>query len=33
VFNRDGDDVFSNSTRELRNAVKDACQVMLGGRK
>jgi|SRR5215469_289164 len=29
VFNRDGDDIFSNSTRELGNAVKDACQAML----
>jgi hypothetical protein len=25
VFNRDGDAVFSDSTRELGNAVKDAC--------
>ena len=25
VFNRDGDVIFSNSTRELGNAVKDAC--------
>jgi len=25
VFNRDGDLIFSNSTRELGNAVKDAC--------
>ena len=25
VFNRDGDAIFSNSTRELGNAVKDAC--------
>ena len=25
VFNRDGDDIFSNSTRELGNSVKDAC--------
>jgi hypothetical protein len=29
VFNRDGDDIFSNSTRELGSAVKDACQAML----
>jgi hypothetical protein len=28
VFNRDGDDIFSNSTRELGSAVKDACQAM-----
>jgi hypothetical protein len=28
VFNRDGDDIFSNSTRELGNAVKDACEGM-----
>src|SRR6266446_1872393 len=33
VFNRDGDDIFSNSTRELGNAVKDACQAMLKSRK
>jgi hypothetical protein len=33
VFNRDGDDIFSNSTRELGNAVKDACQVMLKSHK
>ncbi len=25
VFNRDGDVIFSNSTRELGNSVKDAC--------
>jgi hypothetical protein len=29
VFNRDGDDIFSDSTRELGSAVKDACQAML----
>jgi hypothetical protein len=29
VFNRDGDDIFADSTRELGNAVKDACQAML----
>jgi hypothetical protein len=29
VFNRDGDDIFSNSTRELGNAVKDACSAMM----
>jgi hypothetical protein len=28
VFNQDGDDIFSNSTRELGNAVKDACDAM-----
>jgi len=33
VFNRDGDGIFSNSTRELGNAVKDACQAMLKSRK
>lgn len=29
VFNRDGDDIFSDSTRELGNSIKDACQAML----
>jgi hypothetical protein len=33
VFNRDGDDIFSNSTRELGNAVKDACEVMMKAKK
>jgi len=33
VFNQDGDDVFSNSTRELGNAVKDACEVMMKAKK
>jgi hypothetical protein len=33
VFNRDGDDIFSASTRELGNSVKDACQAMLNARK
>ena len=33
VFNRDGDDIFSVSTRELGNAVKDACQAMLTAKK
>jgi hypothetical protein len=33
VFNRNGDDIFSNSTRELGNAVKDACQAMLKSHK
>jgi len=28
VFNQDGDDIFSDSTRELGNAVKDACEAM-----
>ena len=29
VFNHEGDVIYSNSTRELGNAVKDACQAML----
>src|SRR5262249_32534842 len=29
VFNHDGDDIYSGSTRELGNAVKDACKAML----
>ena len=33
VFNRDGDDIFSDSTRELGNAVKDACNAMSAARK
>jgi hypothetical protein len=33
VFNQDGDDIFSNSTRELGNAVKDACDAMLKAKK
>jgi hypothetical protein len=33
VFNQDGDDIFSNSTRELGNAVKDACDVMMKAKK
>ncbi len=33
VFNRDGDDIYSNSTRELGNAVKDACKAMLNSHK
>jgi hypothetical protein len=33
VFNRDGDDVFSASTRELGNSVKDACTAMLNSKK
>ena len=32
VFNKQGDDIFSNSTRELGNAIKDACQAMLGAK-
>lgn len=28
VFNRDGDAVFSDSTRSLGNAVKDACEAI-----
>jgi hypothetical protein len=33
VFNQDGDDIFSVSTRELGNSVKDACQAMLNSKK
>lgn len=33
VFNRDGDDIFSDSTRELGNAVKDACDAMMKSKK
>lgn len=33
LFNRDGDDVFSTSTRSLGNAVNDACKVMLSSHK
>jgi hypothetical protein len=33
VFNSDGDDIFSNSTRELGSAVKDACQAMLSSHR
>jgi PEGA domain len=29
VFNRDGDVIFSDSTRELGNSVKDACQAII----
>lgn len=29
VFNRDGDAIYSGSTRSLGNAVKDACQAIL----
>jgi hypothetical protein len=33
VFNRNGDDIFSDSTRELGNAVKDACVAMTKAKK
>jgi len=33
VFNRDGDDIYSNSTRELGNAVKDACAAIAKAKK
>lgn len=33
VFNRTGDDIFSDSTRELGNAVKDACTAMTNSKK
>jgi hypothetical protein len=33
VFNHDGDVIYSNSTRELGNSVKDACHAMLASRK
>jgi hypothetical protein len=33
VFNKDGDDIFSNSTVELGNSVKDACEAILGNAK
>jgi hypothetical protein len=33
VFNHDGDVIFSASTRELGNSVKDACQAMLKSQK
>jgi hypothetical protein len=33
VFNRNGDDIFSGSTRELGNAVKDACAAMIKATK
>jgi hypothetical protein len=33
VFNRDGDDIFSDSTRELGNAVKDSCNAMMRSAK
>ena len=33
VFNHDGDDIFSASTRELGNSVKDACTAMLSSKR
>jgi hypothetical protein len=33
VFNRNGDGIFSDSTRELGNAVKDACQAIAKAKK
>ena len=33
VFNHSGDDIFSGSTRELGNAVKDACEAMTKAKK
>jgi hypothetical protein len=33
IFNRNGDDIFSDSTRELGNAVKDACEAMTKPKK
>jgi len=33
VFNHNGDDIFSDSTRELGNAVKDACEAMTKAKK
>jgi hypothetical protein len=33
VFNSDGDDIYSDSTRELGNAVKDACKAMMTNAK
>ena len=33
VFNHDGDVIFSDSTRELGNAVKDACQAISNSHK
>jgi hypothetical protein len=32
-FNRNGDDIFSDSTRELGNPVKDACEAMMKAKK
>jgi hypothetical protein len=33
VFNHNGDDIFSDSTRELGNSVKDACAVITRAKK
>jgi hypothetical protein len=33
VFNHNGDDIFSDSTRELGNAIKDACVAMTKSKK
>lgn len=33
VINKDGDVLYTGSTRSLGNAVKDACSAMLGNRK
>jgi hypothetical protein len=33
VFGRNGDDIFSDSTRELGNAVKDACAAMTSSKR
>jgi hypothetical protein len=33
VFNHSGDDIFSDSTRELGNAIKDACTAMTNSKK
>jgi hypothetical protein len=32
VFNHNGDDIFSDSTRELGNAIKDACAAMISSK-
>lgn len=32
VFNKDGDDIMSHSTRSLGNSVKDACEAILGAK-
>jgi len=33
VFNRDGDDIFSDSTMQLTNSMKDACEAILSHRR
>jgi hypothetical protein len=33
VFNHNGDDIFSDSTRELGNSVKDACAAITKAKK